>query len=269
VTDLGNTLQSTRATTSVYAIRQIGLFAGWARLQGRYIVDALIRRDGSSLFGPDNRWATFGRASAAWRVAQEPWWSIPAVSELKLHGSYGTAGGSPRFDAQYETFTVGTGGLLSMVTLGNSNLKPELHKETEVGADLELWNRYAFNITYSHAVINDRSPGAGLGIDGFPAAMAECRGADEQVAGNVAQHPLMQRRTCSGRRASSTTATGPSSPPRRSAFFFGADQWHDSDLPARWASGWGRSTGTASLAARSSRELPVAVRRPDQRSSER
>jgi TonB-linked SusC/RagA family outer membrane protein len=158
VTDLGNTLQSTRSTTSNGTrIRQIGLFAGTGlEYKERYIFDALIRRDGSSLFGPANRWATFGRASVAWRVAQEPWWGLPQVTELKLHGSYGTAGGSPRFDAQYETFSVGTGGILTMVTLGNRNLRPELHRETEVGGDLELWSRYALNVTYSHAVIEDQ-----------------------------------------------------------------------------------------------------------------
>src|SRR6266850_1229578 len=138
VTSLDNTLQGTRATTSdQQRIREMGMLAGTNfDYKGRYILDALVRRDGSSLFGPASRWATFGRASAAWRVAQEPWWSIPQVTELKLHGSYGTAGGSPRFDAQYETFSVGTGGILSLVTLGNRNLKPELHKEIEVGGDL-------------------------------------------------------------------------------------------------------------------------------------
>ena len=155
VTALDNTLQSTRSTTSdQQRIREIGMLGGTNfEYKGRYILDALVRRDGSSLFGPASRWATFGRVSAAWRVAQEPWWSIPQVTELKLHGSYGTAGGSPRFDAQYETFNVGTGGILSLVTLGNRNLKPELHKEVEIGGDLELWNRYAFNVTYAHAVI--------------------------------------------------------------------------------------------------------------------
>jgi TonB-linked SusC/RagA family outer membrane protein len=158
VTDLGNTLQGTRATTeNQQRIRQIGIFGGVGLdYKSRYIVDALIRRDGSSLFGPDNRWATFGRASLAWRVAQEPWWSIPELSELKLHASYGTAGGSPPFAAQYETFQVLTGGLLSLVTLGNSKLRPELHKETEVGADVELVNRYALNVTYSHAKIDNQ-----------------------------------------------------------------------------------------------------------------
>ena len=197
VTDLGNTLQSTRDTRSnVTRIRQIGVFAGTGlEYKERYIIDALIRRDGSSLFGPANRWATFGRASAAWRVAQEPWWKLPQVSELKLHGSYGTAGGSPRFDAQYETFSVGTGGILTLVTLGNRNLRPELHKETEVGADLELWNRYAVNVTYSHALIQDQI---------LPVPVCACTGFQRQWrnAGTLTNKtlelslniPMMQRR---------------------------------------------------------------------------
>jgi TonB-linked SusC/RagA family outer membrane protein len=158
VTALDNTLQSTRSTSSDRRrIREIGLLAGTnLEYKGRYILDALVRRDGSSLFGAQSRWKTFGRTSLAWRIAQEPWWSLPQVTELKLHGSYGTAGGSPRFDAQYETFSVGAGGILTLVTLGNRNLKPELHAETEVGADLELWNRYAFNVTYAHANIRDQ-----------------------------------------------------------------------------------------------------------------
>jgi TonB-linked SusC/RagA family outer membrane protein len=197
VTDLGNTNQPTRVTNSqANRIRQIGLFAGAGfDYKSRYIVDALIRRDGSSLFGPDNRWATFGRGSLAWRVAQEPWWSVPAITELKLHGSYGTAGGSPRFDAQYEAFTVGTGGLLSLTTLGNRDLKPELHKELEAGADLELWNRYAFNITYSHALINDQilpvPVSASTGFDRQWQNAGQLTNKTLEMSLNV---PLMQRR---------------------------------------------------------------------------
>jgi hypothetical protein len=93
VTDLSNTTQSTRNTVSNFErIRQIGLFAGTGlEYKERYIIDALIRRDGSSLFGPANRWATFGRLSAQWRIAQEPWWPVSGVSELRVHGSYGPA----------------------------------------------------------------------------------------------------------------------------------------------------------------------------------
>src|SRR3989475_395413 len=228
ITDLGNTLQATRSTTSnVQRIRQIGLFAGMGlEYKERYIFDALIRRDGSSLFGPNNRWATFGRASLAWRVAQEPWWSLPQVSELKLHGSYGTAGGSPRFDAQYETFSIGTGGGLSLVTLGNRNLGPELHRETEVGADIELFSRYAANITYSHAKIENQI---------LPVPVCACTGFQRQWqnAGTLTNKtfemslniPLLQRRDFQWttrviydrNRSGITTLRWP-------PFYFGADQ---------------------------------------------
>src|SRR6267378_3704332 len=55
VTALNNTLQSTRATSSdLNRIREIGMLAGTNfEYKGRYILDALVRRDGSSLFGPD------------------------------------------------------------------------------------------------------------------------------------------------------------------------------------------------------------------------
>lgn len=158
VTDLNNTLQSTRATNSDQtSIRQIGVFAGaGVEYKGRYIIDGLVRRDGSSLFGSANRWATFGRASLAWRVAQEPWWFVPQVSEMKLRTSYGTAGGSPRFEAQYETFAIGAGGIPTMVTLGNQDLRPELHREVEMGADLEIGGRYGLSVTYARTKIEDQ-----------------------------------------------------------------------------------------------------------------
>src|SRR3989454_1924964 len=228
ITDLQNTLQATRLTTSnVQRIRQIGLFAGVGfEYKARYIFDALVRRDGSSLFGLNNRWATFGRASLAWRIAQEPWWSLPQVSELKLHGSYGTAGGSPRFDAQYETFSIGTGGVLSLVTLGNRDLGPQLHRETEVGADIELFSRYAANITYSRAKIENQI---------LPVPVCACTGFQRQWqnAGTLTNKtfemslniPLLQRRDFQwstrviyDRNRSVVTAL--SVPP----FYFGADQ---------------------------------------------
>jgi len=137
-------------------IRQIGLFAGTGLdYKDRYLLDALVRRDGSSLFGAANRWATFGRLSVAWRMALEPWWFLPSVTEFKLHGSYGTAGGSPRFSAQYETFAITSSGL-TLETAGNRNLRPELNKETEVGADIEILSRYGLTVTYSHAKIENQ-----------------------------------------------------------------------------------------------------------------
>jgi TonB-linked SusC/RagA family outer membrane protein len=140
------------------SVRSIGLMAGadmdWKE---RYILGVLLRRDGSSLFGVDNRWANYGRASAAWRISEEPWWFTSAVNELKFRGSVGTAGGRPGFAAQYETFAIspGTGGL-SASTLGNRNLRPETVTETEVGFDAEILNRYGITVNYAHSLSKDQ-----------------------------------------------------------------------------------------------------------------
>jgi hypothetical protein len=139
------------------SIRAVGMMGGIdADWKDRYIVGALFRRDGSSLFGSESRWANYGRGSLAWRISQEPWWFAPAINELKFRGSVGSAGGRPRFAAQYETFTFATGGLLSPATLGNKNLKPETTIETEVGIDAEVLNRFGLNVTYAQSDTKDQ-----------------------------------------------------------------------------------------------------------------
>jgi len=155
VSTLDNVTDSKIVASNFSRIRELSQFVGMnLDYKDRYVLDALIRRDGSSLFGVDNRWATFGRASLAWRASQEPWWFISQVTDLKLRGSYGTAGGSPRFNAQYEAFAITDGGILQLVTLGNRALKPELHKELEIGADIELFGRYGITATYARANID-------------------------------------------------------------------------------------------------------------------
>jgi TonB-linked SusC/RagA family outer membrane protein len=123
----------------------------------RYVVDLLVRRDGSSLFGEANRWQTFGRGSFGWRMAREPWWPMESsVSEFKVRTSYGTSGGRPRFSAQYETFTIGTGGIVAPNQLGNANLGPERNTEFEAGADVELFRRLLINFTYADSRTEDQ-----------------------------------------------------------------------------------------------------------------
>jgi TonB-linked SusC/RagA family outer membrane protein len=122
----------------------------------RYILDFLVRRDGSSLFGAEERWQTYFRAAGAWRVAQEPWWPLQdQVNAFKLRYSYGTAGARPDFEAQYETFELDQGNLQKN-TLGNSALKPELQTEQEYGVELGLFNRLFFNFTYADSRVEDQ-----------------------------------------------------------------------------------------------------------------
>ncbi len=119
----------------------------------KYVVDALVRNDGSSLFGADQRRQWYYRLAGAWRLSQEDFFNIPGIDELKLRYAIGTAGGRPRFEAQYETYNV-SGGIISPVSLGNKNLKPEFSTEHEAGLDMSMFNAkatatltYAFNTT--------------------------------------------------------------------------------------------------------------------------
>ncbi|MFB6240808.1 MAG: TonB-dependent receptor plug domain-containing protein, partial [Gemmatimonadota bacterium] len=125
--------------------------------KGRYILDGLVRRDGSSLFGDERRWHTYYRGSAAWRVSQEPWWPAQdAIGEFKLRGSYGTAGSRPRFNAQYETYSItGQGGVVPQ-SLGNKELEPEFSKEMELGANMVLFDRVSLDLTYAESDVEDQ-----------------------------------------------------------------------------------------------------------------
>lgn len=122
----------------------------------RYILDGLVRRDGSSLFGPQSRWNTYYRVSGAYRVSEEPWFNLPGVSDLKLRYSRGTAGSRPRFDQRFETFSLGAGGSVTFNTLGNVNLAPEHTVEQEAGFDLSLGDRVTVTGTYAHSKTDDQ-----------------------------------------------------------------------------------------------------------------
>jgi TonB-dependent SusC/RagA subfamily outer membrane receptor len=83
-------------SSSVTRTRQMSVSAGtFLDIFDRYTVDLAVRRDGSSRFGEEHRWQTYGRASAAWLMSREDWFPTDAVSIFTLRGSYGTAGNSP------------------------------------------------------------------------------------------------------------------------------------------------------------------------------
>ena len=123
-------------------------------IRDRYILDGLVRRDGSSLFGPENRWATYYRASAAWRVSQDV--HVPGVDEWRLRASYGTAGLRPAYDNQYDILQVQGGGFAKLV-LGNPLLKPARSGELEVGTNLEFTGgRFTLEYTYAQKKTSDQ-----------------------------------------------------------------------------------------------------------------
>lgn len=155
--------------SSQTAIRSEGyFFITNLTLNDRYVLSGLVRRDGSSLFGSQQRWQTYFRVSGAWRMAQESWWPFKtALPQFKLRASYGTAGGRPDFYAQYETYQIQNTTIVP-VTLGNTQLKPEHDAELSAGVDALIANRVTASVTYAKDVVGDQILNVPLqGYEGF------------------------------------------------------------------------------------------------------
>jgi TonB-linked SusC/RagA family outer membrane protein len=119
----------------------------------KYIISALLRRDGSSEFGSDQRYSNYYRVSGAYRITEDI--RINGIDELKVRASLGTAGLRPPFEAQYETYSL-TGGAPSPGNLGNEDLKPAFSKELELGVDVEFLNRFDLTVNYSNQETKDQ-----------------------------------------------------------------------------------------------------------------
>jgi TonB-linked SusC/RagA family outer membrane protein len=122
----------------------------------RYFFDGSVRKDGSSLFGEDQRYHNYYRASLAWLLSDESWFPVKGIfDQFKLRSAVGTAGARPSFNAQYEALSIGTGGSITANTLGNKDLRPENTLETEFGVDAELFHKYGLNVTYARDITTD------------------------------------------------------------------------------------------------------------------
>jgi iron complex outermembrane receptor protein len=82
--------------------QQIRLISDFGRLnynyKNKYLVQASVRRDGSSVFGENKRWGYFPSVGLAWRVDNESFMENQKIfDELKLRVSYGVTGNSLGF----------------------------------------------------------------------------------------------------------------------------------------------------------------------------
>ncbi|MDO4197033.1 MAG: SusC/RagA family TonB-linked outer membrane protein, partial [Prevotellaceae bacterium] len=76
---------------------------------GRYMFQATMRRDGSSVFGKDHRWGTFPSVSVAWNVTEENFMKNQKVFDvLKLRAGYGVSGNAMGFGAYSAVATYGS-----------------------------------------------------------------------------------------------------------------------------------------------------------------
>ncbi len=143
------------------------LFSLFARAnygyKGKYLLSGSIRRDGSSVFGSENVFGYFPSGAFAWRVIQEPFMkNYPAISDLKLRVSYGTAGNNRIANyAALSTLTPDIYGLLTTVyssvyqsNLANPFLKWETVVKKNLGVDIGLYKQ---RITLTAEVYDNRS----------------------------------------------------------------------------------------------------------------
>jgi len=116
-------------------------------LKDRYLFTVTGRRDGSSRFGKNNKWAFFPSAAFAWRVIEEDFMRDQQLfSDLKLRLSYGVTGNQAVSEyqslARLSTVWVGIGKNSEVPTQApsgaapNPNLKWETQRQFNVGADL-------------------------------------------------------------------------------------------------------------------------------------
>lgn len=129
----------------------------------KYFLTVTVRRDGSSKFGANNRYATFPAFAAKWRVLQEGWAEKALgkwFSDLSVRGSYGQLGSQDNLGSYaalnlQQTFdpltgtSTGAGASTRFIQQGNPNLKWETVTTKGVGVDLTSKDR-RLNVTVDY-----------------------------------------------------------------------------------------------------------------------
>ena len=141
---------------------------------GRYMLQASIRRDGSSVFGKNSRWGTFPSVSAAWNITEEAFMKDQNIFDnLKLRAGYGVSGNALGFDVYSSYVTYGATGTFvydgkTYRTYGaTKNANPDLKWETtsmlNIGLDfaflggrlngtVEVYNKKTKDLIWSYPV---------------------------------------------------------------------------------------------------------------------
>ena len=119
----------------------------------RYMVQATVRRDGSSRFGPNNKYGIFPSFSAGWNVMNEAFMEGTRdwLSNLKIRFSWGKNGNDNIADFGYTSLTAMGNNVLfgkdaikwngsKASRLSNPDLKWEESEQTDIGIDLGFFN---------------------------------------------------------------------------------------------------------------------------------
>ena len=130
----------------------------------KYMIQATIRRDGSSRFGSNNKYGVFPSVSIGWNIMNEKFMESTRewLTNLKFRASWGKNGNENIGDFRYTVLTTsgGTsnyyfGRQASMIYgskangLANEDLKWEESEQTDLGLDFGFWNnKLTFTVDY-------------------------------------------------------------------------------------------------------------------------
>ena len=133
---------------------------------GKYLVTASLRHEGSSKFGANHKWGNFPAVSAGWRISQEKFMkNIKWISDLKIRGDYGVTGNQDF--GSYKSLNTMTGfgyyiynGKYFQVWGPAKNVNPDLRwekaKNWNIGIDFSLFkNRFYGSLNYFNRKTED------------------------------------------------------------------------------------------------------------------
>ena len=169
----------------------------------KYLLTASVRRDGSSRFAPGNRWGTFPSVSVAWRIGEEPFMeAVPAVSSLKLRGSWGQLGNALTIAPFPHIFrvdfyqTYGTGNNFFPVATPdefvNESITWETVETTDFGVSGGFFNdALTFEATYyrrlTRDLLFDRPVPAATGFTSAPVNLGNVRNTGVELSAGFEQ----------------------------------------------------------------------------------
>lgn len=127
---------------------------------GKYLLSASVRRDGSSRFSRNNRWGTFPSVALGWRISEEDFFKNlkPAFSSMKLRASYGITGQQDGI-ANYSylpLYTESQSGAYYM--FGGTPI--HTYRPTAYNSNLTWETTKAWNFGFDFGIIGDRVTGS-------------------------------------------------------------------------------------------------------------
>ena len=155
---LGN---GTEALANSSSISARSLFSLFSRVDygfdDKYLLGLTVRRDGSSVFGPEQRYGIFPSVSVAWRISGESFMeNLTWIDDLKIRGSYGVLGSQNNVSAinAYSLYNSGMTTTYYDIT-GSSNSIIQGFATSRIGNPVTGWEENVIsNVGFDLALLN-------------------------------------------------------------------------------------------------------------------